>query len=89
MEPLLNNVVVILAMLQDAMDGRSKDGPHHLRDILLQFLIKLLGQGHDLRAVDKLGNREMGLALAIGRALQDVDERLRDIELVGKLHSGS
>ncbi|NBW18494.1 MAG: RusA family crossover junction endodeoxyribonuclease [Caulobacteraceae bacterium] len=53
---------------------------------MLNVIGKLIGQRYDLWAVDELGNRQMGRALAVRRTLQDVDERLRDVVLVGQLH---
>ena len=48
-----------------------------------------LPQGNDLRAINKLSNREMRLAFGVGRALQNVYKSLGDVEFVGKLHSDS
>jgi hypothetical protein len=68
------------------VNGAAEDRPNHVAYILLQIVLKLLGEGYDLGAVKELRGRQMGLALAVGGALEYVEKGIRDTMFVGKSH---
>ena len=86
---LLNNVVVVLAVLQDAMNCSAKDGPDHVCGVLCQFIPMLALELYDARAIEQLGHRHVGLAFVVLWTADHVDDRLRQVVDVGQLHDKS
>jgi hypothetical protein len=82
-EALLDDMVIVFAMLQDPVDGRAKERPDHVRDILLKLILELLGQSYDLGAVKQLRGRQVCPSLRIGWALQNVEKGIRDTVFIG------
>jgi hypothetical protein len=51
-EPLLDDVVLVLAKFQHGMDGSPKDCPYFVGNILFQFVIVIVLELHNPWAID-------------------------------------
>ena len=80
---LFNDVVVVFAVLQDVVQCCAKQRPDHAGSVFGQIIPVLALELNDARAVEQLGHGQVGLALCVGGALDDVDNRLRQVVVVG------
>ena len=83
---LFNDVVVVLAVLQDVVQGSPKQGPDHAGRVFCQVIPVLTLELNNAWAVEQLGHGQVGLALGVLWPLDDVDNRLRQVVVIRQLH---
>ena len=85
-DALFNDVGITLAVLKNVVDGGAKDGPHHVGCVLSQVFPMLALELDNPWAVEQLGYRHVGLAFAVLRACDHVEDRFGHAKVICQFH---